>query len=199
MKMKKLLSAMMAVTLALTCSITAFASATGNVDVTGHIGTSGNPTIDPGGDPTNPGTDPGTGGTYDVTFSSSVHWWVTQTSYPNVVNGDAAGANASVVNAIQNNNSAADVNVSFDSFVGDSAANTVDPDLTLFLTDDLAADGVGSIDLSGDYTGSSIAYTAPLQNGTSWTFGFSGQYTPATGNVNTSYTPAYTMTLGFSF
>lgn len=197
MKMKKILSVMMAAALTLTCAIPAFASS--NVDVTGHIGTNGNPTIDPGGDPSTPGTDPGTGGAYDVTFNSSVHWWVTQTSYPNVVNGDASGANASVVNAIQNNNTAADVNVSFDSFIGDTVAGTVDPDLTLFLTGDLAADGVGAIDLSGDYTGTSIAYTAALQSGTNWSFGFNGQYTPASGSVNTSYTPGYTMTLGFSF
>jgi len=198
MKIKKILSVMMAAALAFTCSIPVFASAAGNVDVTGHIGTNGNPTVDPGGDPTTPGTDPG-GNTYDVTFNTSVHWWVTQTSYPNVVDGDASGPNATVVNAIQNNNAAVDVNVSFDSFTGDTVANTVDPDLTLYLTGDLAADSVGAIDLSGDYAGPSIAYTAPLVNGTNWTYGFSGQYTPASASVNTSYTPAYTMTLGFSF
>jgi len=187
--MKKTICIIVASVLVFGLSISAFAETTGDIDVTGHIGTSGDPTIDPDADPDAPDSD------YDLTFSTSVHWWVTQITYPNIVNGTASGPDSSVSNKIVNN-SAADIDVSLVSFTGDSVAQSIASNLTLYLTGNLAADSMGTTNIAGDYTGP-LAYTAPLAADSAWTYGFSGQYTA--GSVNTSYTPAYVMTLGFEF
>lgn len=186
--MKKLLSFAMVLTLIFTLPLTTFAAS--DVDVTGHIGTNGSPTIDPGENTDDPDSD------YDLTFSSGVHWWVTQTSYPNVVNGDATGPVSGFLNKIINN-SAADIKVGFVSFaLANTDASTVASALELYLTDDLAGDGMGTNDLANGYN-TALSYSACLAANGTWEYGFDGQFHAA--NVNTSYTPQYSMTLSFGF
>jgi len=197
--MKKFLGILLALTMVFSLSVTAFA-ADGDVDVNGTIKLQ-DPVLDPGGDPTNPGTDPN-GRTYDVTFTTTVYWWVTESTYNgtdyDVVDGNASGP-ATVSNQITNNNTAETINVSFKSFEGtNTAAATLGAsgDLELYLTGDLAADGIGSQDLAADYT-TATPYTATLVNGTPWSFGFTGTYagTPS----STAISPTYVLTLGFTF
>lgn len=187
--MKKILSIAIALVLVASMSVVAFAA---NVETYGHIGVSGEPTIEPEGDPDNPDTN------YDLTFSATVHWYVTQTSYPNVINGDANGPDDAVSNKIVNN-SAANVEVKFVSFAGSDEDNndvaaTVAPNLTLNLTGNLAIPS--NPDLSSGYT-EGHTYRDELEADSTWTYGFTGEYTAA--NVNASYAPQYTMVLGFSF
>ena len=191
--MKKAIGILLTMVMILSLSLPAFA-ASGDVTVDGHIGTSGNPSTDPGGDPSAPGS-------YDITYSTTVHWWVTQDNPTTVVDGDSSGPNSSVVNKIQNNNTATEIKVSLNSFElmpGDATDTTMQDYLTLNLKGDLAADGVGSIDLSVGYTGPTT-YTALLEGGAAnaWTYGFGGIYGAPT--LTTSYAPQYTMNLGFAF
>lgn len=191
--MKKILSIVIVLALVFTLSVSAFATP-GEVTVNGHIQNTleTDPTIDPVGDPSNPGS-------YDVTFTSTVHWWVTEASYPSVKNGNASGLDDSVQNVIQNNStSGTAIKVSLNSFTGDTVAASIASKLTLNLTGALAANGAGSINLASDYIGTTN-YTANLDPGTAnaWTYGFNGTYT---GTLSTTaVTPQYTMTLGFSF
>jgi hypothetical protein len=185
--MKKILSIILTVVMIFSLSIVVFAEV-GDVDVTGHIGEE--PIVDPDPDPDDD---------YDITFTSSVHWWVTASGTGNVVNGNSIGPKVSQINSIVNNAaSGEDIKVSFVSFVGDAIASGIADDLTLNLTGDLANDTVSAINLSGDYTGKIIPYSAPLVKGTDWTFGFAGTYSgtfPPAATIN----PSYTMTLGFAF
>lgn len=184
---KTTISIVLAITMVLSLSVSVFAT-TGNVTVDGHIGTTGAPTTGPDG-------------TYDITYTTAVHWWVTQANPTTVVNGDSTGPNSSVVNKIQNNNTATQVKVSLDSFdliAGDATNSTMQGYLTLNLTGALAADNAGTFDLSTGYTGTTN-YTALLNGGASnaWEYGFGGSYSAST--LTTSYAPQYTMTLGFAF
>lgn len=188
--MKRVLSIIVILAIAFCLPMTALAATQGDVDVDGHIGIHGDPTIDPGGDPSAPD------GNYDLTFAASVHWWVTQTSHPNVINGTGSLPDATHRNKILNNSAVA-INVSFVTFTGTNPdAATVDPNLTLFLTDDLNKDGMLGVDISGGYTGTAVAYTASLPANTDWEYGFSGTYTAA---LTSSYNPQYAMTLEFAF
>ena len=180
--MKKTISIFLAMAMVLSPSLSVLA-ATGNVAVDGHIGTVGDP------------------GSYDMTYTTAVHWWVTQASPTAVVDGDSSGPNAAVVNKIENNNTATEIKVSlvsFDPVAGDATNATLQGYLTLNLTGALANNGVGSINLSTGYTGPTN-YTNLLAGGAAnaWTFGFGGTYAAPT--LTTSYAPAYTMALGFEF
>lgn len=188
--MKKILSTILAIAMAFILPLTAFAATSGDVDVYGHIGVGSlDPTLQ-----------------VDVTFDTTVHWWVTPASYastPNVLDGDSSGPTTAMPNQIVNN-SAADMNVSFISFVGTNTdAATVASNLTLFLTGDLGADGMNSNDLAGDYS-LATPYTALLtSSGTAtdtWNYGFEGQYLAPGGTLSgVSLTPQYQLTLEFSF
>lgn len=183
--MKRTLSIILALVLLFSLSLTAFATTSSNVDVNGHIGTQGDPSVDP--------TDP----TYDIVLSTSVHWWVTQNNPGVIVDGTSSGP-GTVNNLIRNNKNGTTINVTFDEFAlvaGD--AEDVADDLTLFLTGDLAEDDVGDEDLSNGYSSTSIPYTTQLIYGTDWTFGFTGTYSGEL--ATTMLAPAYTMTLGFAF
>lgn len=190
--MKKFISIMLTLVLLSSLSLTVLAENTGNVTVNGSLQNTktGDPSIDPGGDPENPGA-------YDITFDTSVNWYVTENSYPAVWNG--VTTNPSNPNKIQNNStSGTAVKVSLNKFTGDSTAASIASKLTLNLTGDLAADGMGSTNLASDYNGTTN-YTAALNPGTSnaWTYGFSGSYS---GTLSTTaVTPTYIMILGFSF
>ncbi|MGL5437287.1 MAG: hypothetical protein ACRDBO_18235 [Lachnospiraceae bacterium] len=186
--MKKLLGIVLTLVLSSSLSVTALAESSGNVTVNGSIQiTRENPSIDPGGDTSNPGA-------YDITFDATVNWYVTENSHPAVWNGLAT--NPSNPNKIQNNSTGTAVNVSLKGFTGDSVASSIASQLTLNLTGDLAANGMGSTNLATDYSGTTN-YTAALQPEATWTYGFSGSYS---GTLSTTaVTPTYTMTLGFSF
>jgi len=199
--MKKFLGILLALTMVFSLSVTAFA-ADGDVDVNGNIKLQ-DPALDPGGDPDHPGTDP-SGRTYDVTFTTTVYWWVTEATFNgtdyDVVDGNASGP-ATVSNKIQNNNTTTgnDIAVSFKSFtLTNTAATTLGAsgDLALYLTGDLAADGIGSQDLANGYS-TATPYTADLVNGTPWTFGFDGTYSGAP--TSTGIAPTYKITLAFTW
>lgn len=185
--MKKAIGILLTMAMILSLPLSAFAAA-GDVTVNGHIGTTGEPGVGPDGN-------------YDITYSTAVHWWVTQANPTLVVNGDAGGPNDAVVNKVQNNNTATQIQVSLNSFnliPGDATDPTMQSHLTLNLTGDLAADNVGSIELSTGYAGTTT-YTSLLDGGAekAWTYGFSGTYGAPT--LTASYEPEYTMTLGFKF
>lgn len=196
--MKKILSIVLVLTMVFSLTISAYA-ATGDVDVYGTIVLQ-DPKIDPGGDPSNPGSDPETGRAYDVTYHTAVYWWVTEETYNgtdyDVVDGDAYGPDEDVVNEIQSNIED-DIYVSFIGFAGDTVADGIADDLELYLTKDLAKDGVEVLELSGGYEDGAIAYEDPLEYGINWEFGFTGSYDGAP--TATAISPTYTMTLGFSF
>lgn len=180
--MKTAIGIILVTAMVLSLSVSAFA-ATGDVSVDGHIGTIGEPS------------------SYDITYTTAVHWWVTQADPSHVVDGDSVGPNSSVTNTIQNNNTATQVKVSLDSFnlmPGDATNATMQNHLTLTLTGDLAANGVDTIDISTGYAGPTN-YTALLNGGAAnaWTYGFSGTYNAST--LTMSYAPKYTMALGFKF
>lgn len=188
--MKKTISIFMAFLMVLSFPVFAYAGS-GNVEVNGHIGVLGDLTIDPDGNG---------GGTYDITYSASVHWWVTQDDSNAVVNGTAAGP-ADVVNIIQNNNTAVDVKVSLDSFVpqpGDAKDTAMQDNLILELTGDLAADEMNTVNLTDGYDGPKN-YTKNLEGGpeNAWVYGFGGSYKAK--KLTKSFSPKYTMTLGFKF
>ena len=181
--MKKAIGILIAAAMILSLSLTAVA-ATGDVMVNGHIGTSGDPS------------------TYDITYTTAVHWWVTQAAPTTVVDGDSIGPNPSMVNKIENNNTATQIKVSLNSFNlinGDATDSTMQSYLTLFLTGDLAADGVDVIELSATGYIGPTTYTALLNGGAGneWAYGFTGTYGAPT--LTTRYAPQYTMNLGFAF
>lgn len=185
--MKKTIGILLAMAMILSLSISAFAQS-GDVTVKGHIGTLGDPNIGPDG-------------TYDITYNTAVHWWVTQANPTTVVNGDSNGPDATVVNRIQNNNTATRIAVSLDSFnlkAGDAEDTTMQGYLTLNLTGDLAEGAMAATDISTGYTGP-FNYTATLDGGSenAWKYGFGGTYNAPV--LTTSYAPQYTMTLGFTF
>lgn len=189
--MKKTIGIVLIIALILSLSVSAFA-ASGNVTVAGHIGTTGEPDVE----------DPSVPGTYEITYTTAVHWWVTQANPTTVVDGDSSGPNPSVVNKIQNNNTATQIKVSLDSFnlvSGDATDATMQSYLTLNLTGDLTAtDDAEDIDLSAGYAGTTC-YSDTLDGGemNAWTYGFGGSYDAST--LTKSYSPQYTMTLGFAF
>lgn len=190
--MKKILSFVLTLVLLSSLSVTALAEKTGNVTVNGSLQntTTGDPSIDPDGDTDNPGS-------YDITFDTAVNWYVTENSYPAIWNG--VTTNPSNPNKIQNNStSGTAVSVSLKSFKGDSVATSIAGQLTLNLTGDLAADGMGATNLANAYNGTTN-YTAALNPGASnaWTYGFTGNYSGTLSK--TAVTPTYTMVLGFTF
>lgn len=192
--MKKLLSLALAVVMIFALSITALAATQGDVDVEGHIGIQSDPIIGPD-DPTDPLYN-----TYNVTFSTAVHWWVTEAAPTTVVDGDSIGP-GSASNRIENRSSGTTIDVTLDAFTpGVTADNAaVDPFLTLSLTGDLAMTGSPDLVAAGaGYTGP-YTYTSSLLYGAgnAWTYGFTGTYS---GTLTTAgYAPVYTMTLGFTF
>lgn len=183
--MKKAISILLTMAMILALSVSAVAASTGNVTVDGHIGTTGDPT-------------PG----FDITFTTGVYWWVTQAAPTTVVDGDSSGPNPSVVNMIENNAAATQIEVSFDAFAlanADANNATMQAALILNLTGALSADTVGILDLSTGYSAPSITYTALLDSGPTnvWKYGFGGTYSAPLSA--TPYIPQYTMTLGFAF
>lgn len=190
--MKKVLSIILALVLSSSLSVTALAEKDGNVTVVGLIQNTktDDPTVDPDGDTANPGS-------YDITYDTTVNWYVTENSYPAVWNDKET--NPSNPNKIQNNStSGTAVRVSLNEFTGDSVAASIASKLTLNLTGDLAAGGMGSTNLASDYI-DTMNYPAPLNPGTAnaWKYGFSGSYS---GTLSTTaLEPKYTMVLGFSF
>lgn len=181
--MKKVVCIVFALVLVFSLSINTFA-ADGSVTVNGSLQNmeTDDPTV--GGD-----------GTFDVTIPTSVYWYVTNTSYPNIVDGNATGP-ATVTNSISNNSTTgAGYKVALVSFTGDAAATSIASQLTLNLTGDLANDGVGAINLSGGYS-TRTEYTTPLAAATPWTFGFAGTFSGPLST--TAIRPAYTMTLNFA-
>lgn len=191
--MKKIISIILTMVLILSLSVTAFA-VDSDVSVNGAIGVQDNPRIDPVGDPTSPD------GTYDLTFATAAYWYVTQNTYPNVVNGTSAGPDDLHDNLIINN-SAADITVGFNSFTPDSVGLTIESDLVLNLTGDLDADDIMGENISAGWT-TPFTYTNKLEAKDTWEYGFTGQYTLPSGTTSLngiSYNPVYTMNLEFSF
>lgn len=202
MKIKKIVSIALVVVMVFSLSATAFAATEDSITVNGTIQNT-NTT-----DPNTPGTSTDA---YDVTFTTTVYWWVTQANPTAVVDGTSTGPGA--VNNIIKNESSSDLKVSFVDFVVVSASQAdvtaaVSNGLTLFLTGNLTAGigGVGSQDLASGYTPSaaipyeSVAGTPiKLLPGTAnqWTYGFTGTYS---GSLSTTaLTPQYTMTLEFDW
>lgn len=194
--MKKFICILLSLIMVLSLTVISVLAADGEVEVNGNIILQ-DPTI--GSD-----TDPN-GRTYDVTFGTTVYWWVTEATFNgtnyNVVDGNSSGPNTTVLNKIVNNAAGNDIRVSLKSFtLTNTAASTLGAsgDLTLYLTGDLANNGIGTQDLANGYVPESpVTYTADLVNGTPWVFGFTGTYygTPTSAGL----TPTYRITLGFSW
>lgn len=183
--MKKILSLMLALTLCLGLTAIPALAANETIPVEGYIGSqSGNPEdlIDV--------KVPVAGGASD--------WYVYETS-PNVPGGKQVQSPAKT---ITNQSSLVDLVVKFVSYTPDAGdAATVESDLDLYLTGDLVADTVGSIDLAGGYLGASIEYTNLLKNandpvGSVWTIGYTGVYRGVIGTA--TYSPTYEMVLNFA-
>lgn len=191
--MKKLLSILLALTLLLCVSVTAFAESEGEVTVNGTIQNTNEE------DPLVPiyPLDPEDDTEYDITFTAAVYWWVTNDSYPNVVDGDANGPDASVENVIENNNASSQIEVAFVSFEGTNQAASDLADagtLELYLTGDLAL--TSDPDISGDYS-TAETYSDLIAPGDIWTYGFSGEYSEPLSR--TAIEPTYALTLSFAF
>lgn len=190
--MKKLLSILLALTMLLCLSAAAFAASEGEVTVNGTIQNTrtDNPAV-----PDDP-DDPDPGETYDITWTATVEWYVTQNSYPEVWN-TATDTNEDDPYEITNHNESSLIEVTFVSFEGTNqdAWDLADAGtLTLNLTGDLAL--TGDPDLSGDYD-TEVTYEALMDPGDVWAYGFSGEYSAPLST--TAIEPTYTMTLSFAF
>lgn len=184
--MKKILCVILTLVMLFAMAVPAMAT-DGNVDVNGTIQNTDNtpPTV-------------GVDNTFKVTIPTAASWYVTNVSYPNVSNTiTGTGISETGTNTITNNSTTGTAyEVSFVSFTtANAAATAVASSLTLNLTGNLAADGIGSQNLSAGYS-TATTYTADLIPGTPWAFGFSGTYT---GTLSTTaLLPTYVMTLGFA-
>lgn len=195
--MKKFLCILLSLIMVPSITAVPVLAADGDVDVNGNIILQ-DPTIGSGTD--------SNGRSYDVTFTTTVYWWVTEDTFNgtdyDVVDGNASGP-ATVTNSITNNNTTTgnDIAVSFKSFaLTNTAATTLGAsgDLALYLTGDLANNGIGTQDLANGYVPETpITFTANLVNGTPWTFGFTGTYSGMP--TSAGLTPTYRITLGFSW
>ena len=114
-----------------------------------------------------------------ITYSPDAMWAVTET-------------NRNVTSAsytIENTSATTNLEITLKEFSQTLPQQAI-PELTLNLTGDLHADGIG--DNIVGYTGNT-PYTAKLDAGNTWTYGFSGAYT---GNIpGTSLQPTYDMVL----
>lgn len=177
--MKKVISMVLALTLIFALSASAFAAPGG--------GSSGN-----GGDVKVNGTIKE--GVYKVSYTDKVYWYVTDESSREVWNSSSNNDNTTP-NKISNNSKGTAYLVTLKGVSQtNNDAKTVAKDLTLSLTGDLAAAPLANKDISGGYT-NTTAYSASLTPG-SWSYGFGGQYNAWLSS--TSYSPTYTMTLGFA-
>ena len=179
MKTKKLLSIAAAVLMVCSLSTTAFAAndADGTVPVDGYIGFD------------QATTDPST--VISISYSTGgVEWAVTDASNPA---GTVLAGNYTLTN---NSTANVDLTVTLKSFTLTSAANTLPASgLTLNLTGDLGANGIGQNIGAGAYT-NTTAYTAKLTHTAVWTYSFGGSYT---GPIPTTpLQPTYSMVLNFA-
>lgn len=183
---KRVLSFVMVAALCLAMAVPAFATEK-DVDVKGHINQ----------------VSVGPDNSYDVTLSTTVHWWVTKNS-TTVVSGNSSGPTEDPTpNSITNNSTTSGIAVQLVSFtIANADAKTISPsgdnllkDLTL--TGDLTETTGPNTNLSDGYSGAAIPY-GNLAAKTTWSYGFTGTYTDNSGEGK-EYSPTYTMTLGFTF
>ncbi|MGL6200678.1 MAG: hypothetical protein ACRC3H_17250 [Lachnospiraceae bacterium] len=130
---------------------------------------------------------------YNVTYSSSVCWFVTEKSDKKVWN-NADKENVNCYTII-NNNKFTGIDVTFDSFTcGEGAADDIKDDLDLFLSGDLGADNMNKEHLEEGCT-KKHTYSEPLTADKAWTYGFTGEYTSYLNK--TAIKPVYYLNLSF--
>jgi hypothetical protein len=129
--------------------------------------------------------------TIEVTDSDYVKWVVDQTTSGAVVTPTTYNQGKYTV---ENKASNIKFDVALQSFAKkNSDATTVQPQLTLKLTDDLALPS--DPDISDGYTGAPYSYPEPLEAEETWEFAFTGVWT---GGLNVTYEPTYDMVLRFT-
>lgn len=185
--MKKILSLILVLVLSCMATVAAIAATDKDftVEVNGYIGPDASIDIDD----------------YvvaDLTYPSSVNWIATNATVNAGGTYDVTSASYTIENnqsTIQGANTVTvDLEVTLVSFTETTFTGLTTTDLELNLTDDLLQGAIGQ-NLQAGYNGTT-PYTAKLTAGSTWNFGFDGEY-KHTALPGTAIEPVYDMVLNF--